>query len=55
MPIMSERVEMYRGKATECRWRAQSAAELGIRLNYLELANQWKQLAQAIECKEAAN
>jgi hypothetical protein len=49
---MKEGPETYRAKAIEMRRRAQSAHDLGTRLAYLELAEQWGELARAIKRRE---
>lgn len=46
---MSERVELFRQRAAECRRGAQSALSWEFRLHYQELATRWEELARAQE------
>ena len=39
----------YRNKALEMRRRAQGAPDLVARLTYVELAEQWEELARTVE------
>jgi hypothetical protein len=52
---MSEGPESYRQKAIEMRRRAQGAHDLGSRLAYFELAEQWEELALAVERSKGAS
>jgi len=46
---MSERAEAYRKKMTECQRLAMAASDTTIRQIYLDLAQQWRELAEQAE------
>ena len=46
---MSERVEVCRKKVTECQRLAMAASDPAIRQVYLDLAQQWRELAEHAE------
>jgi len=46
---MSERAEACRKKATECQRLAMAASDTTIRQIYLDLAQQWRELAEQAE------
>ena len=46
---MEERPETFRQKAAEMRQRAKGTADLVAKLTYAELAEQWEELARAVE------
>jgi hypothetical protein len=46
---MSERVEVCRKKVTECQRLAMAASDPAIRQLYLDLAQQWRELAEHAE------
>ena len=49
---MASRPEIYRSRAGECDATAASATDSRIRMNFMELATQWRDLARQIETLE---
>ena len=46
---MSQRADMYRRRAAECRLWAGAASEPKLRLTYAELAAEWEEMARQVE------
>ncbi len=46
---MDARIEIYHSNARECERAARMATDLAIRLAYLDLARQWREMAEHVE------
>ncbi len=46
---MDARVELYQRNALECERAARTATDPAIRLAYLDLARQWREMAEHVE------
>ena len=49
---MSDRAAKYRGRAQECRQRAEQATDTDLKREYLEMAQGWEALARSAERQE---
>ncbi len=46
---MDERVKLYQSNARECERAARIATDLAVRSAYLDLARQWREMAEHVE------